>query len=61
MEGEGIVSGVCVWDWIERNWRRREEISVAVKPEVRRRSKPRGAGVEGVLASASWVVGGVVL
>ena len=52
MEGEGIVSGVCVWDWIERNWRRREETSVAVKPEVRRRSKPRGAGVERVLASS---------
>lgn len=28
-----------------RNWERREAISRGLKPAVRRRSKPRGAGV----------------
>jgi hypothetical protein len=41
----GIVSGVWIEDWIVRNWRRSWLTSAGVKPVVRRRSKPRGAGV----------------
>lgn len=39
------MSGVCVCDCRSRNWERRAAISWGVKPAVRRRSKPRGAGV----------------
>jgi hypothetical protein len=38
------VSGVWVCAWIARNWERKVTISEGVKPAVRRRSKPRGAG-----------------
>lgn len=40
-----MVSGVWVWDWMARKLARRWVISAGVKPAVRRRSKPRGAGV----------------
>ena len=53
--GEGMVSGVCVWDWMERNWRRRLAISLWAKPAVARRSKPRGAGVVVVGVESSWM------
>ena len=39
------MSGVWVWAWMARNWERRAETSVGERPAVRRRSKPRGAGV----------------
>ena len=55
MEGDGIVSGVCVCDWIERNCRRSEDTSVGEKPDVRRRSKPRGAGVGADAMLPCWV------
>lgn len=39
------MSGVWVCAWMARNWDRSVRISEGVKPAVRRRSKPRGAGV----------------
>lgn len=56
MEGEGIVSGVWMLDWMERNWRRSWFISGKVKPVDRRRSKPLGAGVVVRLSDpAFWI------
>lgn len=40
-----MVSGVLETDWTARNCERRAVTSDAVKPALRRRSKPRGAGV----------------
>ena len=43
--GEGMVSGVCVKERLVWKCERRLATSCAVNPEVRRRSKPCGAGV----------------
>jgi len=54
--GEGMVSGVWVYERLVVKWVRRVEISCAVKPEDRRRSKPWGAGVVDVVGAAEELV-----
>jgi hypothetical protein len=55
-----MVSGVLETDWTARNCERRAVTSDAVKPALRSRSKPRGAGVvvggggEGCVIEEGW-------
>jgi len=48
----GMVSGVWVCAWMAMNCARRLATSPAEKPAVRRRSNPRGAGVEEVAVAS---------